>query len=87
MIGVAFLMFQKKNKKQTVPTRQKPVLILNGPSDKLWFYLDPTHQQVGPVSYNAIANAFMQGTISQATYVWHENLTEWKKLEELTTST
>jgi vacuolar-type H+-ATPase subunit I/STV1 len=75
-----FLASPKKNLKKTLPP---PRPILQGPKDKFWFYLDTTHQKVGPISYNAIGKALEQGQISKTTYVWHEDLTDWKQLEEL----
>ncbi len=64
-----------------IPT--PPVPVLEGPVDKFWFYLNHSREQIGPVSYNAISKAIESGQLSKTTYVWHENLTEWKKLEEL----
>lgn len=71
-------------KKAPIPTPQeKPLPILPGPLDKFWYYLDPSHQQVGPMSHSAITKALREGLISQATYVWNEDMSEWKKVEEL----
>ncbi|HSX13517.1 MAG TPA: DUF4339 domain-containing protein [Chlamydiales bacterium] len=81
LIGIAFFLIPQK--KRNARIKQEPIMVLHGPTDKLWFYLDPTHQQVGPMSYNGILKAFSEKTISKETYVWHENLTEWKKLSEL----
>lgn len=83
-LGLCFLMLLKPKK---VIRKEKTIPVLQGPSDKLWFYLDPTHQQVGPISYGAIAKAFTQGIISQNTYIWHEDLTEWKTLKEFLPTT
>lgn len=61
---------------------EPPVPAILGPSDKFWYYLDPLHQQQGPMSYTALTNAFRQGKISLATFVWNEEMTEWKALQE-----
>ncbi len=82
IIGL-FALFLAPKKRRSRRRKQVAQPALQGPSDKLWFYLDPTHQQVGPISYNAITKALHQGQISKTTYVWHENLSEWKKLNEL----
>ena len=88
IIAIFALIFAPKKKKarrrvQTMRRKEPSAPVLQGPIDKFWFYLDPTHKQVGPVSHSAIAKAFHLGQISKTTYVWHENLSEWKKLEEL----
>lgn len=82
LIGIAFFLIPQKQRKGAAPLKQESMVSIQGPSDKLWFYLDSTLQQVGPVSYSSISKAFSQKIISQETYVWHENLTEWKKLGE-----
>lgn len=48
-----------------------------------WFYLDENHQQVGPRSYREIKIAFHQKKISLDSFVWHEELADWQKLNEL----
>lgn len=90
IFGIFALIFSPKKKRgrkrgQTTKRKEPPELLVGGPVDKFWFYLDPSHKQVGPVSHSTIAKAFHQGQISKTTYVWHENLNEWKKLEELIT--
>lgn len=53
-----------------------------GPSDKFWYYLDPLNAQQGPMSFDALTRAFGQGKITGTTYVWHEDLSDWKPLQE-----
>lgn len=78
----ALFLAPKKKVLKNIPPPQ-PIPVLQGPVDKFWFYLDPDRQQIGPVSYNAITKAFEMGQISKTTYVWHQDLTEWKQLGEL----
>lgn len=90
IIAIFALIFSPKKKKArrrgpAIKRKEPPLSVLEGPIDKFWFYLDPTHKQIGPVSHSAIAKALHLGQISKSTYVWHENLSEWKKLEELIT--
>ncbi len=81
LIGIAFFLIpQKKDNRKSAQRRQ--VMILQGPIDKMWFYLDSSMQQVGPISYNALLSAFKEGKITKNSYTWHENLSEWKKLED-----
>ena len=60
-----------------------PLLVIKGPIDKLWYYLDPSQQQQGPMSHHALTGAFREGKISLSTYVWNEDMTDWKTLKEL----
>ncbi len=75
----------KSQKKSPTTDIKSPQNLMPGPVDKVWFYLDPTHKQIGPISYQAINKALDIGEISPTTYVWHENLSSWKKIEELRT--
>ncbi|HSX38446.1 MAG TPA: DUF4339 domain-containing protein [Chlamydiales bacterium] len=62
---------------------QQPRPTIRGPADKFWYYLDLEHQQIGPMSLSALTTAWHQEKISLTTYVWHEELPEWKPLQEL----
>lgn len=85
LIGLFAIFFlplkQKRGRKRTAIV--KPIPTIEGPSDKFWYYLDPTHNQIGPVSYQAITKFLHTGEISRTTYVWHEEMSDWKKLDDL----
>jgi GYF domain 2 len=68
-----------KLKSSQTPDRARP----QGPKDKFWYYLEPDHKQAGPMSLEALTTLWQQGKISLTTYVWHEELPEWKPLQEL----
>jgi hypothetical protein len=68
-----------------IPVRE-PEPTIQGPSDKFWYYLNPEHQQVGPMSLDGLTNAWRQRKISLTTYVWNEELPDWKPLQELLTN-
>jgi len=57
--------------------------VIQGPADKFWYYLGPDHQQVGPMSLDALTVAWRQGKVSLNTYVWNEELPDWKPLQDL----
>ena len=59
------------------------VPVISGPADKFWYYLDASHQQQGPMSHNALSSALREGKISLATYVWNEEMADWKILQDL----
>lgn len=51
--------------------------------DKLWYYLDHAHQQMGPVSVIALRELWHTGRLDLGTYVWCEGMVDWKKVDEL----
>jgi hypothetical protein len=85
LFGVFAFFFLSKPKKQPAPLPEvrQPEPYLLGPADKFWYYLDASHSQVGPLSYNGLKSGWKQGTIPLSAFVWHEDLTEWTPLQEL----
>lgn len=51
--------------------------------EKLWFYLDQSHQQMGPVSIIALRELWNRGQLGLNTYVWTEGMQEWQKVDVL----
>ncbi|MBM3208375.1 MAG: DUF4339 domain-containing protein [Chlamydiae bacterium] len=49
----------------------------------MWYYLDRANEQKGPMSFNAFDKQWQEGSLTGATLIWNEHLTEWKVLEEL----
>ena len=49
----------------------------------LWYYLDNEDKQYGPMSFNALQQAWDEDQITSSTYVWNEEMENWKTLEEL----
>lgn len=74
--GIFAIFFVQPKKKPS-----QPVFTLHGPTDKLWYYLEGNAQK-GPMSRDAVFQAWKAGTITPQTYVWHEELTDWKLLKE-----
>jgi hypothetical protein len=81
IFGVLFMFFMGKQKKKPVRKKITPVYSITGPKDKSWYYLDPEHKQSGPMSLDALTREWRQGKISESTYVWNEELTDWKILK------
>lgn len=55
-------------------------------ADTLWYYLDESKAQVGPMSFNALERNWHEGKINDSTYVWNEKLTDWKIFSEVATA-
>ncbi len=85
LLGVFAFFFLAKPKKQPAPQPEvrQPEPYIHGPADKFWYYLDASHSQIGPLSYNGLKSGWRQGTIPQSAFVWHEDLTDWTPLREL----
>lgn len=76
------LIFYKAKKKKTQNTNGK-VKILTLPFNYLWYYLNHENQTVGPISSPKLLEEYQKGTISQNTYLWHDELETWKKPSEI----
>jgi hypothetical protein len=83
VFGLLFFFNVPEKKKLPPITKPEPQPYVFGPSDKFWYFLDETQTQIGPMSYTALANHWKQGKIKPATFVWHEELSDWKPLQEL----
>lgn len=84
---LALLLFPpKRQRKQTKQAPRKKASLL-GPQDKLWYYLENNDTRVGPISFLALNEAWNQGRIKRSTYVWNEELTDWKLLKEFLKTT
>ena len=51
--------------------------------NKLWYYLDKDHQQIGPVSIYAMRELWNRGTLDLNQYVWTEGMDKWEKVDNL----
>lgn len=69
----------------STPGPTTPLLEIRDPThtDKLWYYLDDTHTQQGPMSIHALSQAWKEGKVKTKTYVWNENLTNWESLDQV----
>ena len=87
LLGAMTIFFAPKRNKGTPsePPKSQPVEspIIQGPSGKFWYYVDRANQQTGPMSLDALTAAWKEGKIFLTTYVWHEELPDWKPLQDL----
>lgn len=77
-----FAIFFASNKKPAVEA--EPIETIHGPTDKFWFYLDPTEKKQGPMSLNTLTTLWKEGKVGLSTYVWHEEMSDWTPLREVT---
>lgn len=81
IFGIFAIFFASAKRSPRTNARAKPILTLQGPADKFWYYLDATNAQQGPMSRDALTAAWKQGKLTPATYIWHEELANWQPLE------
>ncbi len=81
IFAIFFAPGPRKRAKEPVAAKE-PVFVIDGPTDKFWYYLNPSHERQGPMSKEALTAAWKSGTIQPSTFVWHEDLTDWKPLKE-----
>lgn len=53
-----------------------------GPKNLAWFYLDAAHKQYGPITLSELEELWEKEEISPHTYIWNEEMSGWKKIEE-----
>jgi len=86
LLGVLALFLIPPSRKKIVPTplpKPVPQPFIDGPLDRFWYYLNEKREQQGPMSHNALTQAWQSGSIRSDTFVWHEDLPNWKPLQEL----
>ncbi len=65
----------------TVPASPAPVI--PHVSKKEWYYLDAANKAIGPITEEKLKSIFDEGKISPTTYLWNEEMEDWKPLQEL----
>ncbi len=70
-------------KVEKVPSVPLLKVLVETQAKKPWYYLDQDKKQYGPMSFEALRNALEEGKLHFNTYVWNEELEEWKRLKEL----
>lgn len=77
------LLPQKRAVAPVVALPQEPFLALSDHHiDKFWYFLDENQKQYGPMSFTALKAAWHKGSIQSKTFVWNEEMEEWKPLSE-----
>ena len=52
-------------------------------ANTLWYYMDQTSAQKGPMSFTALENDWKEGKLLTTSYIWNEKLADWKLFSEL----
>jgi len=83
LLGVLYLYFFAKPAKKTEEPPLSTVVKASTLPQKFWYYLDQENHQFGPMSFEALNQAWKDGKVSINTYVWNEDLESWKPFGEL----
>jgi hypothetical protein len=51
--------------------------------NRLWYYLDENHEQIGPVSMIALRELWNRGQLELNSYVWSLGMDKWEKVDRL----
>lgn len=49
-------------------------------SSHVWYYLDESHKEEGPVEFSFIRDLWTRKQLTEASYLWHEGMADWKPL-------
>jgi hypothetical protein len=90
-LGLIILFVLPNKKKRSLVQQQidalPPLTVTNSPippaTYRPWYYLDQQNLQQGPMSFQTLKNAWKEGKLNSTTYVWNEDLHEWKALGEV----
>jgi hypothetical protein len=83
IFGIATLFLLPKIAKKPLPSPKAPPSVKR--SDvwlKMWYYLDPSHAPQGPLPFPDLIKTWKEQRIGEATYIWGEGMTEWKRLRD-----
>lgn len=85
LLALFLLPARKVAKAPSIHPIPVPVLQALAPTqaDKLWYYLDGEKQQFGPMSFDGLNRAWRDGRIHVQSFVWNDELENWKRLEEV----
>ncbi|MDP1880156.1 MAG: DUF4339 domain-containing protein [Parachlamydiaceae bacterium] len=82
---------ENEEKSSAISTTPEPLVIPPKPEtaigvleeNKLWYYLDADHQQMGPISIIGLRELWNTGKLDLKSYVWSSGMKEWKRVEDL----
>jgi len=76
---------RQKEAPEEVIIAPSPQLPLHTPehASRLWYFLDEQKAQLGPMSFEALSRAWHEGKVHEKTFVWNEEMDNWKRLQEV----
>lgn len=83
ILGVLAVFLVPKRKKPPSPPSPTLMIEKNDAWLKMWYYLDLSHSQQGPIEFPDLIQKWKVQEIALSSYVWGEGMKEWKQLTEL----
>lgn len=73
------------HRKQEIIIKKIPSLVAIEPKHmhKIWYYLNQEQVQFGPMSLDALSRDWREGKVKSTSFVWNEELDDWKALQEV----
>jgi hypothetical protein len=69
--------------KQKQKNTSKELLSFLQDSQKFWYFLNENDEHSEPLSVFALRDKLQQKDISLSTYVWNEDMSDWKKIKDI----
>jgi hypothetical protein len=80
LVALLILSFKKKETgKKATPPKNNPHPLLK--DSKFWYYLTHENKEVGPMSLCKLHSLYLEGKVSENSYVWNEELANWQTLK------
>jgi len=92
LLAVIALFILKKRSSDPLPEVVGKLATKGGPSleplfpthaDKYWYFLDTEKTQFGPMSFDGLSRAWHEGTVTETTFVWNEEMENWQHFKEV----
>lgn len=88
LLTLGFLNYSKKRSKKNLTKNRsikktKPPAPPTTSNHYLWYYLNPEDKAIGPMSAKRLFEEFEKGLISANTYLWHDEMENWKQTAEI----
>lgn len=84
LVALLFMPRRKSTKSGYVPPKEILPHVEPEPfKEKLWFYLNHTHEKMGPINYTSLLQAWTEGKVSVKSYVWKEGMANWERIHNL----
>lgn len=84
LVSIIFLKPIKSSTSKNIIKQNPDQLSLINTDNNYWYYLDINKNQVGPMSLKKLFESYLEGIISDNTFVWNDTMTKWMKLKEVT---
>ncbi len=84
LLTLVFLNYMRaKNNLQKQAPPPPPNFAYIPHNEYLWYYLNGQEKAIGPMSLQKLFEEYKKGKIQFSTYLWHDQMADWRKLQEI----